>query len=301
MHTTVDIRICQKAYNGTLNQLFEQIKTKEVDILDINLFEVISGYHNHLKQGNSSPDLDKMSAFITMAGVLIVQKAKALFPDDGETEDEDEELNPPPLNPKARAERRNQLQKLSEKLYQKDILKRDVWGVPKTDCKETLYSKHPGEGTDFQKEDFKFSSPHQEIEKLPVLHLLQHYYLTLNKAKKRTSKTLRPALAPALPGLSECIGAINPHLKTGQSVKMSRLLQIIDPPQTSKEGNGTTWALSQNHALTRRLLVFLSLLELCRLSLVHLSQTQVFSDIDISVRKELSLENKIKLIESDNV
>ena len=301
MYYNNDTTIEVTAYKGTLSNLFEQIKAHTFDILDLNVHEVILNYTHHLKQTNTTPDLDKASSFIYMASLLILQKGRALFPNTRDQEDDEEEDMVPssPLNPQELKAHRSQLQKLAEKLKHRATLKRDVWGVPPTNQNSFMHSKQHKENMDSQK-----TCP-QRIENMPILLLVKHYHFALAKAKKRKTRSVHQVMAPALPSLSQCLDAIHPYLKTGQSVTMNTLLRILTPPppppppQATKDGVPATTTLSQqNQVLYKKLLVFLSLLELCRLSFVRLSQTKAFSDIDISVKKEMSLENKMKLLEN---
>lgn len=139
-------------------------------------------------------------------------------------------------------------QKAGELLYQGSLLGRDCWNSPRT----FTLKKERETKVDIDQEKGLFQ-------------LTQVYHQSLmNRKAKKNYKVLKP-----MPSLLHCLKQIAEVLTAGARLKYSQLILI-------------------NKEKYSRLLSFLSILELSKAGFVLLSQKQIFSNIDIFVKKAIT-------------
>ena len=247
-------------FTGPLDLLLDLIRREEMDILEIDIHKITEQNLNFLNQQKENLlDLDSAGEFIKMAALLMYIKSKSLFPSlEVETEEELEE--------NAKALQQQLLKSLLKlqaakkaclELKQRALLNKDVWGGGFT------LEKALG---DLKNDPISKSTIKQE----PILKLMRAHNRVFQKKGKNVIPSVIGPSAP-LPFLSDCIRSLHSYFVVGHVLKMSSLI-------SAQKGS----------TLARTLVTFLSLLELSRLGIVSLDQEKEFSDIAISVKKQLN-------------
>ncbi len=280
-----------KEFTGPLDLLLQLIRREEMDILDIDIHKITHQYLTFIET-QTLPDLDSAGDFIKMAATLIYIKSKSLLPNDVSTnlcEEEEEDMQTDPKQELVKNLLRVQkLQKIAKHLYQHPLLGRDVWsrqsilslsnnlknkksnskndslGIPTVLKMPTINLN--SQSSDSQSSDSQSSDNLSPNTPFSTLNLLKVYQKT--QISKQSSIV---SITQPIPSVSDSIRAIRSLLTAGSQWKMS---QLID---------GT----ERKNVFSQTLVVFLSLLELSRLGIVSLRQDSHFSDIIISVIKDI--------------
>lgn len=118
-----------KHFSGPLDLLLQLIRSQEMDIFQIDIYQITSQYVEYLKK-TPQMDFEKAGDFIRMASILLYIKSKSLIPKE-ETENHQEIVE--------MKERLSQMlltyqkfQKVGEILYNRPILGKDCWSSPRT-------------------------------------------------------------------------------------------------------------------------------------------------------------------------
>ena len=192
-------------------------------------------------------DLELAGEFVAMEATLIHLKSRMLLPQYDDQGDEVEAEDP----------RKELVQKLieyqmykdaSEKLYARTIIGRDVW--PRG-----------------ARVDLSAYKPEDEIviEDNPLFSLIAAYRLSMRNMKKTVHRVMRE-----LQSISDRVNEIKNRLMVGKTIKF---YQLID----------TTGTYKSNQVL----ITFLSMLELAKIGLVSLFQTEGFSEIHVTTLKKI--------------
>lgn len=236
-------------FEGPLGLLLYLIRKDEMDIFDINIHQITQQYLEYIK-AMKRLDLEVAGEFIAMAATLIHIKSRMLLPTYDENGDEVENLDP----------RKELVQKLldyqkyqeaSAKLYERPLLGRDIW----------LRGKR--ENIKVEEEDDIV------VEDNPLFALIRSYRWVVKNIKKNTHKVFAE-----LQSIAERVLEIKDRLIIGQKVIFRELLN--KEQVKAKEG-----------LVGHVLITFLSLLELGKLGLVSLYQTEVLGDIYVEAKKQI--------------
>lgn len=248
-----------KTFEGPLSLLLYLIQREEMNIFDIPIHQITKEYLKSLKMMEIL-NLDNAGEFISMAATLIHIKSQMLLPKE-ERQKEEEKDDPRQALVHLLLEYKK-YKKISEDLYAKELLERDVWKVGENKCIEIL------------KEEEKETSLLLDERSL---FLLASFY---KKLKSKQKSTWNP---PVLkwPSVVSCILDMKKNLVVGEIIPLTDFVK-----REKKE--------------TLFLMTFLSVLELVRMGLASALQSQNFSDIYIEIKKEIHKKD-LKDISVDKV
>lgn len=247
-----------KKFTGPLDILLQLIRQNEMDIFDIDIHKITEQYLQFIKE-NNIPDLDSAGNFIKMAAVLIYIKSKRLFllesKEDPESESE-EDLEKQLIQNLLKMQ---SVQNISNELNKKYLLNRDTWSAGgKT--RTNIYDMFPQYTQEIG------------IKSEDIITLMRVYKKLFQQTsqKSKSAETIKSIidLKQPLPLLIDFIRSIYDVLVVGSLFKMSSLFH------------------KKKHKLSYNLITFLSFLELSRLGIVSLAQEEIYSDIDIFVKKQ---------------
>ena len=238
-------------FSGPLALLLHLIRKEEMDIFDINIHQITEQYLASIKQMKSL-NLEAAGDFVAMAATLIQIKSKMLLPqynEDGEVIEED-----PRKDLVARLLEYQMYQEAGVKLYQRPLVGRDFY---------------------LRGERLKLEAPEEEIitEENALYSLIAAYRSTVKKIKRAVHK-----VAASLQSISDRIREIKDRLIVGQRVRLAELAEA------GSSGEGAQAMDSKG----RLLITFLSMLELAKLGLVSLFQSENFGEVHIEAQKEVS-------------
>ncbi len=246
----LSLHVQLNSFEGPLALLLYLIRKEEMDIMDIDVHLITKQFFEYIKKMKEL-DLEVAGEFIAMAATLIQIKSKMLLPQYDEDGEVIEDADP----------RRQLVQKLleyqmyqeaSKNLYDRPLLGRDIW---------VRGSRESIEAT----EDDEVI-----VEENPLYSLIRSYRFVLTNMKKTTHRVVTE-----LQSIAERILEIKTYLEVGKTILFKDLVKT-----ESKVKNNTT----QNQVL----ITFLSLLELGKLGLVSLFQSEPLGDIYIKARSEIS-------------
>lgn len=247
-------------YSGPLDLLLQLIRKQEMDIFKIDIHKITHQYLEHLKQ-NSQPNLDHAGDFIRMACWLLYLKSKSLIPVEEKKEQEETEVSKLHKKLSDLLLHYQKFQKLGKILYQRSLLERDCWLSPRA-----MHLKHSPE-----------ESKKIEMDKEKgFFQLIQSYNKKLMTQKAKRNYTISKPIPSLLYRLKQTLGL----WKVGAQFKFNQL------------------ALFQRERYSF-LLSFLSILELSKAGFILLSQKQLFSHIDIFVKKPVT-ESAIRDVSPDS-
>jgi len=135
----LSINIQIERFEGPLGLLLHLIRKDEMDILDINIYNITGQYLEYIKVMKKL-DLELAGEFIAMAATLIHIKSKMLLPQYDE-DGEEIECEDPRRELVQRLLEYQKFKEASHKLYERPLLGRDCWvrgtkldvGAPKTE------------------------------------------------------------------------------------------------------------------------------------------------------------------------
>lgn len=236
-----------KRFSGPLDLLLRLIHNQEMDIFQIDIYQITSQYMEYLKKSPQA-DLEKSGEFIRMASLLLYIKSKSLIPKEEKENYQEAEKMKEKLSLLLFTYRK--FQKAGELLYRRPLLGRDRWKSSRS-----LILNNP--------KDNKIQIHREKGQ----LQLIQSYQKNLiNKKVKESYRIKKP-----IPTLLHRLKQMAEIFTVGSRLKFSQLPPIRQGPYS-------------------RLLSFLSLLELSKSGFVSLFQKQLFSNIEIFVKKNLTRE-----------
>jgi len=228
---------------------------------EMDIFDIdihkIADQYLYILASHPIPDLHVAGDFIRMAATLVYIKSASLFPDETQDNFEDNISENLQFALVQNLLQIHMLQYIAKSLNRGSLLGRDVWARKDTIDKGLLLHK-------------------VILSSKVLIRLLRAYY----RIQTRKSQKTQLQLEEALPTLSDCISALRSYLIVGASFTMSSLYKKV--PQKKEMSI---------------LMIFLSFLELSRLSILTLHQSRDFSDIMVSVKsslQEIHLESKIQ-------
>lgn len=241
------VTVCLSQFEGPLGLLLYLIRKEEMDIMDINIYQITEQYLSYIRNMKTL-DLENAGDFVAMAATLIHIKSKMILPDYGVSEDEEISEDP----------RTELVQKLieyqkfkeaSQRLYERNLLNRDIWCKG---AKESLPS--PSDG-------------HILVEDNALFGLIKSYRKVVRRAKNSIHR-----VSARMQSVASRILELKKFLKPGQWVSF---FEIMGDQEIKKE------------LFRPKLLVtFLSLLELGKMGVIHFIQSKVYGDIHIEVQEE---------------
>lgn len=119
----IDVQI--KQFEGPLSLLLFLIRKQEMDIFDININEITKQYLDYIKRMQQF-DLELAGDFVAMAATLLQIKSRMLLPQYDENGDE-VEVEDPRKELVHKLLEYQKFQELSQKIYSRPLLGRDVW------------------------------------------------------------------------------------------------------------------------------------------------------------------------------
>jgi segregation and condensation protein A len=257
----MSIRVQLQQFEGPLDLLLYLIRKEEMDILNINIFDITKQYFEYIKLMKEF-DLEIAGDFIAMASTLIHIKSKMLLPQYDENGEIAENEDP----------RKELVQKLleyekfkeaSKSLYERPLLNRDVWARG-------------------LREKLEVANDEIELEDNALFSLIASYRKALKVLNKKIHK-----VSIKLQSISSRILEMKNNLKVGSTVRMYDLLSqgLSDRLQQSRQA----------------LITFLSLLELGKLGYVSLYQTDIYGDIHIQTKKDIEDDVLSRVEEYGNI
>lgn len=245
-----EVKVSLDQFEGPLGLLLYLIRKEEMDIFDINIFQITNEYLAYVKNMKSL-DLEGAGDFIAMAATLIQIKSKMLLPKEV-GEDLDEEIEDPRKELVQKLLEYQKYQKASKELYERPLLGRDTWT-------KGFKSKKLKRPDDVVKVD----------DDNPLYALIVHYKLALKKATKVVHK-----VGSKIQSIASRVLEIKTKMFQGQKTKLSTLIEV--PSDFTAEGK------------SKILITFLSLLELAKMNYVSIFQSQNYADIHVDIKKDLS-------------
>ncbi len=244
-----EVKVSLDQFEGPLGLLLFLIRKEEMDIFDINIFQITNEYLSYVKNMKSL-DLEGAGDFIAMAATLIQIKSKMLLPKEM-GEDLDEEVEDPRKELVAKLLEYQKYQEVSKKLYERPLLGRDTWTKG------------------FKEKKLKRPDDVVKVDDNPLYSLIVHYKMALKKATKVVHK-----VGSKIQSIASRVLEIKARMIEGQKTKLSALIDV--PSDFTAEGK------------SKILITFLSLLELAKMNYVSIFQTQNYADIHVDVKRDLS-------------
>lgn len=228
-------------FEGPLGLLLYLIRKEEMDIMNINIYNITGQYLSYIKN-MSTLDLENAGDFVAMAATLIHIKSRMLLPDYAVTDEE--ELSEDP--------RKELVQKLldyekykeaSVKLYERTLLNRDVW---------IKGGKEPMP-----------DSPDDTIwvEDNALFSLITTYRKVFKRAQKAVHR-----VSARMQSVASRILELKTFLNPGSWISLFDIMQQSDKEKEFRSS---------------LLITFLSLLELGKLGFVKVFQSETYGDIHI--------------------
>lgn len=232
-------------FEGPLGLLLYLIKQEEMDIFDIQIHQITKQYLAYIKAMRKL-DLEVAGEFVAMAATLLHIKSRMLLPNYG-GEELDEQAEDPRKELVQKLVEYQKIQELSQELYGRKLLGRDVF--PRG-----------------QVEDFEALEEGELIvEDNPLFSLISAY----RKALKNMKKTVHRVLGE-LQSIAARILEIKDRLIVGQRVGFMTLLTEGGPAHPNQV-----------------LVTFLSLLELAKMNFVSLFQSDTFAEIHVEAKRTI--------------
>jgi len=257
----MSIRVQLQQFEGPLDLLLYLIRKEEMDIFNININEITKQYLEFIKLMKEF-DIEVAGEFIAMASTLIQIKSKMLLPQYNEQGEIVESEDP----------RKELVQKLLEyekfkeaakSLYERPLLNRDQWprGL---------------------REKIEVADDDIELEDNALFSLIGSYRKVMKSAFKRIHK-----VSEKIQSIASRILEMRDKLFIGQQITMKELYNE---------------SITDIKAKTRHALItFLSLLELGKMEIVSLYQTENYGDIYVSTKKPIEGDVVSRVEEYDNI
>lgn len=257
----MSIRVQLQQFEGPLDLLLYLIRKEEMDIFNINVVEITKQYLDYIKLMKEF-DIEVAGDFIAMASTLIHIKSKMLLPQ----YDENGEIMDQEDPRKVLVQKLLEYEKYKEaakSLYERPLLNRDLWARG-------------------FREKIEVNDDEIELEENALFSLIGSFRKTMKSMYKRVHK-----VNVKLQSIAHRIMEMKHKLIIGQQVSMSELFNdtITDIKEKSRN----------------ILITFLSLLELGKMELVSIYQTENYGEIYITTKKVIDDDVVSKAENYDNI
>ncbi len=257
----MSIRVQLQQFEGPLDLLLYLIRKEEMDIFNINVVEITKQYLDYIKLMKEF-DLEVAGEFVAMAATLIHIKSKMLLPQYDENGEIVETVDP----------RKELVQKLLEyekfkeaakSLYERPLLNRDTWARG-------------------FREKIEVADDEIELEDNALFSLIGSYRKAMKTLHKRIHK-----VNIKLQSIASRILEMRSQLIPGHQVVMKDLFKqnLTDLKERSRNA----------------LITFLSLLELGKMEMVSLYQTETYGDIYVTTKKPIEDDVVSRAEDYDNL
>lgn len=255
-------RVHLQKFEGPLPLLLYLIRKEEMDIFDINIFEITTQYMEHIRLMKEL-DLEVAGDFVAMAATLLQIKSRMLLPNYNEDGEVLESEDP----------RKELVQMLLEyQKYQaagKNLMKRYLLGRDVFVRGETYRAQDSTGAVVIEADNALFA-------------LIGAYRRSIKKMKNSVHQVKAKTLS-----IASRILQFKDRLVVGRRVLMADIV------------TGDTQGVSYKEFRQTLLITFLSVLELGRLGFVSLFQNEVFSDIHIEAKTEIASSGLQRVQEFD--
>lgn len=248
-------------FSGPMALLLHLVRREEMDIFDININEITKQYLDSIK-AMKKLNLEMAGDFIAMAATLLQIKSRMLLPQYDEQGQELEQEDPR-KDLVRRLLEYQAFQEAGQNLYKRDLVGRDVWlrGM---------------------REEVKADESEIVLEEENALYaLIACYRATMKGMKKAVHR-----VAHSLQSIADRIWQMKDLLVHGQTTQLSKLASYPVGPVADHKG--------------RLLITFLSLLELSKIGLVSLFQSENFADIHVETKGDID-RDAVSKVESYDV
>src|ERR1700742_1402212 len=120
----MSIHVHLEQFEGPLGLLLYLIRQEEMDIFDIDIHQITRQYLEYIKTMRHL-DLEVAGEFVAMAATLLHIKSRMLLPQ--HDMEEGEEVQDPRKELVQKLVEYQKIQELSKQLYERPLLRRDVW------------------------------------------------------------------------------------------------------------------------------------------------------------------------------
>ncbi len=241
------LRVQLQQFEGPLDLLLYLIRKEEMDIFNINMVEITKQYLDYIKLMKEF-DIEMAGDFIAMASTLIHIKSKMLLPQYDENGEIVEQEDPRKVLVQKLLEY-EKYKEAAKNLYERPLLNRDVWARG-------------------LREKIEVQDNEIELEDNALFSLIGMFRHSMKAMYKRVHK-----VNIKLQSIASRIMEMRPRLIVGKQVAMSELFNetITDIKERSRNV----------------LITFLSLLELGKMELVSIYQTEIYGEIYINTKKHI--------------
>ncbi len=234
-------------FEGPLSLLLHLIKKEDMDIYNIEIHKITGQYLDYIRRMKEF-NLEIAGEFITMAATLIHIKSLMLLPQYDEN-NEEVEVQDPRKELVQRLLEYQAFKEVAERLYQRPLLGRDIWGRARVVEEEPLL---PGEV------EITLDDPN-------ALYALISSY---RKAIRRLGKNIH-RVAVKMQSVASRVAELREILKVGNKTTLWEILPEKDQ-----------WK-------SKILITFLSLLELSKLGYISIFQSDLYGNIYIDPKKPI--------------
>jgi segregation and condensation protein A len=257
----MSIRVQLQQFEGPLDLLLYLIRKEEMDIFNINVVEITKQYLDYIKLMKEF-DIEVAGDFIAMASTLIHIKSKMLLPQYDENGEIVDQEDPRKVLVQKLLEY-EKYKEAAKSLYERPLLNRDLWARG-------------------FREKIEFKDDEIELEENALFSLIGSFRKTMKSMYKRVHK-----VNVKLQSIANRIMEMKHKLIVGKQVSMSELFNTSITDVKEKSRN--------------ILITFLSLLELGKMELVHIYQTENYGEIYINTKKEIDDDVVSKAENYDNI
>lgn len=253
-------------FSGPMALLLHLVRREEMDIFDININEITKQYLDSIKSMKKL-NLEVAGDFIAMAATLLQIKSKMLLPQYDE-QGEELEQEDPRKDLVRRLLEYQIFQEAGQNLYKRDLVGRNVW-------------------LRGSREEINVEESQILLEDENALYSLISCYRTATKNMKKTVHRV----ANSLQSIADRIWQMKSLLVLGQTTQLSKL--AAHPALSANTEKNTVEDAAENtiknktENTARLLITFLSLLELAKIGLVNLFQSENFADIHVETKGEI--------------
>lgn len=257
----MSIRVQLQQFEGPLDLLLYLIRKEEMDIFNINVVEITKQYLDFIKLMKEF-DIEVAGDFIAMASTLIHIKSKMLLPQYDENGEIVDQEDPRKVLVQKLLEY-EKYKEAAKSLYERPLLNRDLWARG-------------------FREKIEVKDDEIELEENALFSLIGSFRKTMKSMYKRVHK-----VNVKLQSIANRIMEMKHKLIVGKQVSMSELFNssITDMKERSRNV----------------LITFLSLLELGKMELVHIYQTENYGEIYINTKKVIDDDVVSKAENYDNI
>lgn len=253
-------------FSGPMALLLHLVRREEMDIFDININEITKQYLESIKVMKKL-NLEVAGDFIAMAATLIQIKSKMLLPQYNE-QGEIVEQEDPRKDLVRRLIEYQMYQEAGQNLYKRELVGRDVW------LRGSREEVNPDES---------------EIvieEENALFALISCYRSAMKNMKKAVHK-----VAHSLQSIADRIWQMRSLLVVERPTKLSELVAHLNEGETPE---------MVTDRKGRLLITFLSLLELAKIGLVNLFQSENFADVHVETKAAIDRDaiSKVENYES---